>query len=199
VTIEGEVFRPGRYELLPDESLEELVEYYGDGFTLRADSERMRLFRINTPQGVVGEGRLFSYGAHAGVVLEDQDRIIVGNKLANLPVIFFEGAISRPTSTVEETSATVEGTSRMEYPFYPGETLGNVVRIIQDRFTISSDLENVYLLRGNSQIGVDLNQFIYYNDFSKDMVLENGDRVIIPFRQYFVLVSGAVKVPGRYP
>ncbi|MDR1987032.1 MAG: hypothetical protein LBP88_08700 [Treponema sp.] len=31
------------------------------------------------------------------------------------------------------------------------------------------------------------------------MALENGDTIIIPFRQYFILVSGAVKAPGRYP
>jgi hypothetical protein len=46
---------------------------------------------------------------------------------------------------------------------------------------------------------VDLRPFLYSNDFSKDMALENGDTIIIPFRQYFILVSGAVKAPGRYP
>jgi protein involved in polysaccharide export with SLBB domain len=199
VTIEGEVFRPGVYELLPGESLEELVEYYGDGFTLRADPERMRLFRINTPQGIVGEGRTFSYGARADVVPEDRDRIIVENKLMNLPAAFFEGAISQPTSAIEETNTAIEGTSRMEYSFYPGETLGNAIRAMRDRFTIVSDLENGYLIRGNNQLKVDLRGFIYYNDFTKDLELENGDRIIIPFHQYFVLVSGAVKAPGRYP
>jgi hypothetical protein len=44
-----------------------------------------------------------------------------------------------------------------------------------------------------------LNQFLYRQDFSSDFALENGDTIIIPFHQYFVLVTGAVKAPGRYP
>ncbi|MDR1248930.1 MAG: ligand-binding protein, partial [Treponema sp.] len=43
------------------------------------------------------------------------------------------------------------------------------------------------------------NRHLYYNDFSRDIALENGDIIVVPFRQYFVLVSGAVKLPGRYP
>jgi protein involved in polysaccharide export with SLBB domain len=46
---------------------------------------------------------------------------------------------------------------------------------------------------------MDLRRYIYHNDFSRDIKLENGDTIVIPFRQYFVLVSGAVKLPGRYP
>jgi protein involved in polysaccharide export with SLBB domain len=26
-----------------------------------------------------------------------------------------------------------------------------------------------------------------------------GDQIVIPFRQYFITVGGAVKIPGRYP
>jgi protein involved in polysaccharide export with SLBB domain len=201
VTVNGEVFRPGTYELLPAESLKELVEYYGDGFTWNADPERLRLSRVSTPQGIAGESFLFAYEEYADMVLENRDVIIIGNKTLNRPVAFFEGAISRPTGAVEQTTTEIEGTSVLEYPFYMGETLGTTVRAIRERFTVSSDLGNAYIIREGQKknIPVDLRQFIYYNDFSKDIGMENGDRVIIPFLQYFVLVSGAVKSPGRYP
>ncbi|MDR0722476.1 MAG: SLBB domain-containing protein, partial [Treponema sp.] len=201
VTLAGEVFRPGTYELLAGESLQELVSYYGDGFTLNADINLIRVSRINTLEGVPGETKFVSFKETDLLTLEDRDIVSIGNKGINRPVAFFEGAISqaRSTTAVEETSAEIEGTSKMEYPFYQGETLGNAVRNIRSQFTAVSDLANAYLLRGERQLPVDLRPFLYSNDFSKDVALENGDTIIIPFRQYFVLVSGAVKAPGRYP
>ncbi|MDR1302347.1 MAG: SLBB domain-containing protein, partial [Treponema sp.] len=201
VTIAGEVFRPGTYELLSGESLKELVSYYGDGFTLNADPELIRVSRINTLEGIPGETKFASYKENASLTLEDRDTISIGNKAINRPVAFFEGAISqeRSTTAVEETNAEIEGTSKMEYPFYQGETLGNAIRNIRARFTAVSDLANVYIIRGERQLPIDVRPFLYSNDFSKDVALENGDTIIIPFRQYFVLVSGAVKAPGRYP
>jgi protein involved in polysaccharide export with SLBB domain len=114
-------------------------------------------------------------------------------------VVFFQGAIAGGTAQVEETNADIEGTSKMEYPFYEGETLGSAVRANAGRFTVSSDLTNAYVIRGDTQIPMDLNRYLYHNDFSHDFALANGDVILIPFRQFFVLVTGAVKTPGRYP
>jgi protein involved in polysaccharide export with SLBB domain len=201
VSITGEVFRPGTYELLPGEELASLVEQYSDGFTLAADSSRVRLSRIRTE--AAGETRVFNYAEHTGMTLEDRDVISVGNKEVRRPVAFFQGAISQATSEVEESTSggevVAEWMSRLNYPFYEGETLGNAVRMNVLRFTVSSDLVNAYVRRGNQQIPMDLSRYIYYNDFSRDIELENGDIIVIPFQQYFVLVSGAVKAPGRYP
>jgi protein involved in polysaccharide export with SLBB domain len=197
VSIAGEVFRSGTYELLPGEELRSLVEYYGDGFTLAADPSRIRLTRISAE--AAGETKIFPYAGNAAVVLEDRDVINVGNKAAARPVAFFEGALSQGTAAVEQTGAAIEGTAKMEYPFYEGETLGSATRAIAGRFTASSDLAKAYVIRNEKQIPVDLSRHLYYNDFSRDLTLENGDIVVIPFRQYFVLVSGAVKLPGRYP
>jgi protein involved in polysaccharide export with SLBB domain len=197
VQLAGEVFRPGTYELLPGENLEGLIHYYGDGFTLEADPLRIRLTRISAE--TAGETRVFSYNGNARMVLEDRDIIIVENKAATRPVVFFEGALARETATVETTTIEAEGTAKMEYPFYEGETLGNATRVNAARFTMSSDLANAYVIRNGGHIPVDLNRYLYYNDFSWDIALENGDIIVIPFRQYFVLVSGAVKQPGRYP
>ncbi|MDR1956915.1 MAG: SLBB domain-containing protein, partial [Treponema sp.] len=201
VAIAGEVFRPGSYELLEGESLQELVSYYADGFTLNAAPDLIRLSRINTLEGIPGETQFVSFKENALLTLEDRDIIAIENKTIYRAVAFFEGAISQASSTtaVEETNADIEGTSKMEYPFYHGETLGHAVRTIRNRFSVVSDLANVYILRGERQIPVDLRPFLYSNDFSHDVDLENGDTIIIPFRQYFVLVSGAVKAPGRYP
>jgi protein involved in polysaccharide export with SLBB domain len=200
VTLTGQVNRPGEYELLPGESLKELIEYYGDGFTLAADPEKITLSRIDTPEGVAGESKLFSYKEGSAPIPADQDVFTVGNKIYNRPLVYIEGAISAVnTGNSIETSAAIEGTTKVEFPFYAGQTLGMVVRSLHLRFTPSSDLTHAYILRQEKNIPVDLNQFLHLNDFSDDMMLENNDRIIIPFIQYFVLVSGAVKAPGRYP
>jgi protein involved in polysaccharide export with SLBB domain len=197
VALNGEVFRPGVYELLPGEELAKLVEYYGDGFTLAADPGRIRFVRIDA-EGA-GETMVFDYKDHAALILKDRDSIYVANKAQTRPVVFFEGAISQGTAMVERTTEDVLGTAKMEYPFYEGETLGNAALASANRFTASSDLANAYLIRDGRHIATDLRRYIYHNDFSGDIALANGDIIIIPFLQYFVLVSGAVKLPGRYP
>jgi protein involved in polysaccharide export with SLBB domain len=200
VSIQGEVFRPGEYELLPGEGLRELVEYYADGFTLAADPEGLDLTRISVSPGQVGEARHISYREQVDFALEDRDQVTVRNKIEKRPRIFFEGALyAAITGDVETTSAGIEGTTLVEYPFFSGETLGNAAYNLRDRFGAVSDLRKAYMIRGQEHIPVDMYQFVYHRDFSKDMVLENGDTIIIPFQQYFVLVSGAVIAPGRYP
>jgi protein involved in polysaccharide export with SLBB domain len=200
VRVAGEVFRPGEYELLSGETLKELIDYYADGFTLGADPGRIGLARINTGENVPGESKIFRYSENEGLALEDRDVVSVGNKIENRPIVFFEGAISAAVrGNAEETSAAIEGTGLLEYPFYGGETLGNAVRAIRNRFVASSDLANAYMIRGGRNIPFDLSQFLYRQNFSGDIALENGDTIIVPFRQYFVLVAGAVKAPGRYP
>jgi hypothetical protein len=89
-----EVFRPGEYELLPGETLKELIEHYADGFTLGANPLRIRLSRINTRENIPGESRVFSYKENEGLALEDRDVVSVSNKIENRPIIFFEGAVS---------------------------------------------------------------------------------------------------------
>jgi hypothetical protein len=173
------------------------VEYYGDGFTLAADSNRIRISRISTE--AAGETKIFPYTANSEMPLEDRDVVSIGNKVITRPVVFFEGALSRGEGRVEETTAAIEGTAKMEYPFYEGETLGNAVRATASRFMASSDLANAYVIRDGKHIPTDLRRYIYYNDFSQDLELANGDTILIPFMQYFVLVAGAVKIPGRYP
>jgi hypothetical protein len=173
------------------------MEYYGGGFTLNADPGRIRLTRIDV-EGA-GETTVFDYREHNGMILKDRDVIQVENKVLRRPVVFFEGAIAPGVGTVETTTADIQGAAKMEYPFYEGETLGNATMANVGRFTASSNLANAYVIRGDRHIAMDLGRYIYHHDFSQDMALENGDIIIVPFRQYFVLVSGAVKLPGRYP
>jgi hypothetical protein len=63
-----------------------------------------------------------------------------------------------------------------------------------------SDLANAYIRRKDREepIAVNIEKFLYNFETTDDIMLENGDYIIIPFRQYFISVAGAVIAPGRY-
>jgi protein involved in polysaccharide export with SLBB domain len=78
VTVAGDVFRPGEYEILPEETLQELIEYYAGGFTLMADSEKISLVRINTRENTPNEENFFPYEENKRLALENRDVVFVG-------------------------------------------------------------------------------------------------------------------------
>jgi protein involved in polysaccharide export with SLBB domain len=193
VTISGEVLRPGEYQLKPEDQLRDLVETYGGGLKDNANPSRMRLYRSVPGSSGQGEGRIIDYRTN-GVSLQNLDIINVPSIQELLPVAFFEGAIG----------AAIDGedpqiSRRIEYTFRPGESISTATQNLRKSFTAVSDLAKAYVFRQGAKIPIDLQRFLYGKDFLGDMVLEPGDVIIVPFRQFFVTVSGAVKVPGRYP
>jgi protein involved in polysaccharide export with SLBB domain len=49
------------------------------------------------------------------------------------------------------------------------------------------------------RIPINLNRILYDASFRSEVLIEENDLLVIPFRQYFVTVAGAVSAPGRYP
>ena len=194
VTIAGEVRRPGRYQLLAGEGLKDLVEVYGDGFTENANPARLTLTRAPSTGESVGSMMPFDYAAAAKVELEDFDTVTVAPITELLPVAWFEGALGVGINGEDPQAA-----KRIPYTFVPGETLSHATQALRAQFSAVSDLALSYIIRGRDHLPVDLTNFLYNRDFSADVALQAGDIVIVPFRQFFVSVSGAVKLPGRYP
>ncbi|MDR2397999.1 MAG: SLBB domain-containing protein [Spirochaetaceae bacterium] len=71
ITLAGEVFRPGIYELGARESLTELISHYGRGFTLNAALTAIMLIRAGQ------ETTRFSWEEDRGITLEDGDTVRV--------------------------------------------------------------------------------------------------------------------------
>ena len=55
INIDGEVKRPGYYELLTDDTLEDVINIYANGFTTLADSKRITLKRLTSENSEFGE------------------------------------------------------------------------------------------------------------------------------------------------
>jgi hypothetical protein len=125
--------------------------------------------------------------------LADQDVITVPERTALRPVIFVEGSIRA------EAGANPTVSTRLVVPFNPGENYAALVRRNQSWFSSVSDTRNAYVIRGDEHIGVNLNPMLYDSSYRSEIGIEENDTLVIPFRQYFVTVAGAVVAPGRYP
>jgi protein involved in polysaccharide export with SLBB domain len=200
VTIRGEVRRPERYELLDGESLKELIELYGGGFTESADSSQISVVYDFDKADSRGEMKILDFSKDSSFLPDNNCTVTVGSVKNLLPCVYFEGALipKEGTSADKETSG-LQGSQRLTYRFVSGETLSHAAQILKSQFSTVSDLANAYVMRGGQRMPVDLASFLYGNDYSKDIPLQSGDTIIVPFRQFFVSVSGAVAVPGRYP
>ncbi|MDR2375316.1 MAG: SLBB domain-containing protein, partial [Treponema sp.] len=194
ITIEGAVRRPGTYNLLPEENLRDLIDVYGDGFTPLADSARIELTRyVNSTDKSGNKIYLAEKAVENNFPLENYDVIVIPTVAGARPVLFVEGAVG----VSEEGNLTAS--NRLIVRFEPGEDYGSLVRRNLDWFSAVSDTMNAYILRNNERIPLNLNPLLYSRESPSLYYLEQYDTLVIPFRQYFVTVSGAVVNPGRYP
>ncbi len=195
VTIQGEVKRPGTYQLLPGEGLKELIQIYADGFTEKANVSRLSLLHNLSDSSPVGEKLQFDYAKTPDMALRLYDVVTVPSLQELLPVVWFEGAVG-----LSSTGASPETSQRVAYNFVPGETTSQAALNNRKLFSAVSDLAASYIVHADgSQTAVNLAKFIYDYDLTNDVPLKPNDTVIVPFRQFFVSVSGAVRYPGRYP
>ena len=199
VSITGAVERPGTYELLENENLKELIEIYGGGLAPLADTSRIELYRRLTEEPGSGEkSYLDNTSIDDNYELLCYDSVLVSSYSDLQPVVFVEGAIN-PTTTTTTTTTTLEGTSRVAATFNNGEDYAYFVRRNKDWFRPESDLANAYIIRDGNIIPMDLTPMLYDASFYANTEIQANDTLIVPFRQYFVSVAGAVALPGRYP
>ncbi len=195
VTIEGEVERPGSYQLLDGENLKELVEYYGNGLRVSADLSRLEILRLINSKEITGDKLFLNEQAYnENFALENCDIVIIPTIIRLKPVMFVEGAVIQ-TDAVEELSAA----NRLVIQFTAGETYASLVRANAAWFTPVSDIQNAYIIRGGKRILINLDPLLYSTSYHGEVLVEENDVLVIPFRQYFVTVAGAVMTPGRYP
>ena len=196
VEISGEVRRPGTYQLLSGESLKDLIDLYGDGLTPYGDKSRIAMTRIDSNGLNIENVKYFDLNKTnpADVGIENLDKVKIASKKDQLSMVFIEGAV-KSTSTSTSTSTT----SIIKYHIGQGELLSTVINNIKQQILLEADLKNVFIEREDAIIKVDVNGILYDNDDSSDLQLKKRDRIIVPFRQYFVNVSGEVHSPGRYP
>lgn len=194
VTLSGAVNRPGTYQLLEGENLADLVAVYGDGLSPVADTTRIELVRYVDSGSVSGDKLFFGKDAlDNDLELNHLDTVTIASRRDLIPVMYLEGAIGVPGNAGTQVS------QRKEIRFNAGENYASLVRNNRAQFTSISDTKNAYIVRGEERITINLNPILYDSAYRSDYTVENEDILVVPFRQFFVTVTGAVMSPGRYP
>ncbi len=201
IEIAGEIKHPGKYQLLRSEKLNDLVTFFGGGLTTSAETARVRIDRASgeTPRTFyirLGED------ANEQVALEDGDIITIPSKIAALPTVFFEGAVSPDagqgsTSTQSAQNSPV-GYNRISYSFRQGETLRSALIAVRKSVSPMGNLSDAFLVREgiDEPIPIDLEALLSGVGPASEMPLCPLDRIIIPQMRFTVFVSGAVDKPG---
>jgi len=197
ITIEGAVRRPGTYELMQHENLQDLIEVYGDGLTPLADATRIEVVRRVNSEDIYGN-RLFLTldDLKNDFTLEHLDVVSIPSVGDLLPVMFVEGAVRVGIGGAYDLAVT----NRLTVRFHAGETYAAMVRRNRDWFSAVSDVENAYIVRLTGEIvPMNLNLALFDATYRGEVLVQPHDTLIIPFRQFFVTVAGAVTMPGRFP
>ncbi len=196
ISVEGEVRRPGIYELLPGEDLESILNIQADGFNPMADPERVHITRMLSESSRFGESIYIdlSESIPGDFDLENMDVINVPLRADFQPVVYFQGAIGR-------SAAGTTVSNKIPIAITPGEKLLSATRRVQEEFNLVSDLSHALLSRIGEEksIGINLEELMLKGNPEDDIVLEDGDIIVIPFRQYQVYVGGQVRSPGMFP
>ena len=197
VTIEGEVERPGTYQLLDNENINELIKFYANDFTLEADTSRIQKIRLLNSENPAGDSVFLTLeDIENNYVLNDRD-IITVPKIANLmPVMFVEGAVGDIERIIYDHPHY--SSNRIVVRFRLGETYASLVRRNADRFISISDTKNAYILRKDEIIPINLDNALYNISYRGEVFVQENDILVIPFRQFYISVAGAVERPGSY-
>jgi protein involved in polysaccharide export with SLBB domain len=197
VTIDGAVERPGIYQLLPGEHLWELITRYSSNLMPTADPSRMELVRYHESESDSGDKLYLSEQSIAdNYPLRNLDVVTVPSIMDLTPVMFVEGAVQGPDAL---ESAESNAANRLTVQFNQGENYASLVQRNRYWFTAISDTRNAYVIREEERIALDINPMLYDSSYRSRYFVERNDMLIIPFRQYFVTVAGAVAAPGQYP
>ena len=189
ITIVGEVKRPGVYQLLEGENLSALLSRYSGGLKVKSDEVRV----TRSVEGNYSEDIMVD--VEEDFVLLDGDVVAVSPSKADVKSLSVEGALR------SSNAQNIIAGSKYEtyyYRFSEGETLSDLIDAFASIFSDSSDLRNVEIHRGDEVIKVNFADILYNGASSGEMKLQAGDRIVIPFSQMFVSVTGSVVKPGLY-
>lgn len=208
VSISGQIEAPGTYMISDGDTLFDLIETYGYGYTKFAENSKIEIQRRINNNDVYEESTFYIDASETDlttVILQDYDRVFIPNKTTYSPTVTFQGAIApkeqQKTSNDSETASAIGSSisNRIDVSIIKGNRVSTVLKKLEGTFTLSSDLEHSFLLRGSEKIAINLKDVISKIDSEYDIVLNDKDIIIVPFRQLKVFVGGSVNAGGAIP
>ena len=186
VEMSGEVKRPALYEVLPGETLQDVINFSG-GFTDLAYTSKIQALQINDNERSivdVAEDNFKNYTPLRG------DKYVIGRILDSYKNrVTISGAILRPGSYALEKGLTLS------------KLIGKAAGLRKDAFVARGSLTRLKADNTPELISFDVRDVI--NNPASDIVLQREDVVsissIFDFHdQYSVTISGEVRNPSNY-
>lgn len=205
IELKGEVKRPGIYELIADDNIESVINYYGGGFTDFSNSSLIEIQRYDSEkrEKICYYVSKEEFGSKSQIC--NYDTVVVDSRKDFSPVVIIEGAVTKDISgilTEEEKKVTtdnVTSSARHVINVQPKMKYSFLVKNYKQIYRPTSDLKNAYISRNEKHIPIDIERILYDSTYEYNEEIQDHDVLSIPSRQFFVTVSGAVRNPGRYP
>lgn len=195
IEVKGEVYKPGVYQLLDGETIEDVQQFTG-GFTPMANAARIRIDRYS---GVIPHSfSLNSEDYSSNFEFHNGDIVTIPSIIRVQPVVYVEGGIINDERMLAENVEMIDEYDRIAYPINTGETLYDVVDALRSSIAPFADLKNGYILRDDESIAVDIQKLIYSYNINDDILLEAFDQIVIPLNKPVVYVTGAANFPGPF-
>jgi len=201
VTIKGEVVRDAIFELLPGDTLENLIQYAG-GLTVRA-KKYFHISRVKTMEEISelsssNESFLVDYLSSKNLILQDGDRIKVFSIIEDVNEVYVFGQVKKPGEYAFDT----------KHDMFLLDVLD-----LAGGFNDTTYLKTIYLERGEiirnhpdvkypEILKFDINKLLS-GDKTQNIKLQNWDIVLIrqnPLYEAPAKVSflGEINMPGVY-
>lgn len=195
ISIRGAVPRPGDYQVLPGETVNEVVDVFAGGLLETAAREAIH---VRGTEAAI-EDRLVSVETLRELDSLNVNEVYIPDERDRQPFVFLEGAIS----PAERSSEDLDGFEYVQrrVRWYPDETVGSLIERYRTWLSPNADLENIAIRRSESGRTVATateTRLRTLSAIGSNEKLRPGDRVMIPFRRPQVIVSGAVENPGQY-
>jgi protein involved in polysaccharide export with SLBB domain len=175
--ISGRVHLPGTFEIIEGETIDDLIALAG-GFAEEAVVDSVLLKRIGE-NGAATTGNVTKDGF--GTPLRDGDEVAVYDDLKARRYVIVDGAVNRTG----------------QFELGRGEKLSSLI-VRAGGFREMADLSAAYIEKpGGAVVKIDLEQY-RSPEPSKDLVLEDGDALTVPFIPSKVSVGGEVNEPGEF-
>ncbi|MCX7784792.1 MAG: SLBB domain-containing protein [candidate division WOR-3 bacterium] len=203
VFVSGEVQSPGVYYVSPVERVSQVINKAG-GITPIGSKANIKLVRQGSENQTVDLDRFERTGDLANNPFIETGDIIIVPKVQGIVTV--KGAVfGRGETKLRHSVLTTEKERISEgvYELKPNDRISDMI-IKAGGITPWADLTAGYIERLDTngkhrmKIPIDLYKIIFEQDSTKDLIMRNGDILVIPPLNTLVYVQGEVNRPGSF-
>lgn len=203
VFVTGEVQNPGVYYASPVDRVSQLI-YRAGGFTPIGSKSNVKLIRGSTEQSNINIEKFEMDGDLTGNPFVESGDIIVVPEVQGMVTV--KGAVFGRGETKLRVSALTTEKERVSEGVYELNPQNKISDMITKAGGVTpwADLQAGYIERletekgGRIKIPIDLYGILFERDSTKNLIMRNGDILVIPPMNTLVYVQGEVSNPASF-